>query len=82
MRNDRVRMTYRGGVNVFGLLGLLFVGLKLTGFIDWSWWFVTMPFWFFGAFVCLVLAVGFGVGFLWFILKEFSKRKKLKNQSR
>ena len=27
------------------LLGLLFVGCKLTGHIDWSWWWVTAPFW-------------------------------------
>ena len=27
------------------LLGLLFVGLKLTNFIGWSWWWVTLPFW-------------------------------------
>tara|TARA_R110000824_G_scaffold8361_5_gene37856 strand:+ start:7978 stop:8217 length:240 start_codon:yes stop_codon:yes gene_type:complete len=32
------------GVGVFGLLGVLFVGLKLGGVIDWSWWWVTMPF--------------------------------------
>lgn len=25
------------------LLTILFVGLKLTGFIDWSWWFVVAP---------------------------------------
>ena len=25
-------------------LGLLFIGLKLTGHIDWSWWFVLLPF--------------------------------------
>lgn len=27
------------------LLGVLFVGLKLAGVIDWSWWWVTAPFW-------------------------------------
>lgn len=43
-----------GGVGVFGLLGVLFVGLKLTGYIDWSWWLVTLPFW--GGFA-LVLAI-------------------------
>ena len=32
-------------VGVFGLLGVLFVGLKLCGVIDWSWWLVTLPFW-------------------------------------
>lgn len=26
------------------LLGLLFIHHKLSGTIDWSWWWVTMPF--------------------------------------
>ncbi len=26
------------------LLGLIFVFLKLTHLIEWSWWFITMPF--------------------------------------
>ena len=34
-----------GGIGVFGLLGVVFVTLKLTGIIDWSWWWVTAPFW-------------------------------------
>lgn len=32
-------------VGVFGLLGVLFVGLKLCDVINWSWWLVTLPFW-------------------------------------
>lgn len=32
-------------IGVAGLLGVLFVALKLMGFIDWSWWWVTCPFW-------------------------------------
>lgn len=32
-----------GGVGLLGLLGLLFIGLKLTGYIDWSWWLVLLP---------------------------------------
>lgn len=27
------------------LLFLLFLGLKLTGYIAWSWWWVTAPLW-------------------------------------
>lgn len=27
------------------LLGLLFIALKLTGYINWSWFYVTLPFW-------------------------------------
>ncbi len=27
------------------LLGLLFIGLKLAGCIDWAWWVVLAPIW-------------------------------------
>ena len=33
------------GVGILGLLFVLFVGLKLTGVIGWSWWWVTAPIW-------------------------------------
>ena len=33
------------GIGVIGMLGILFVGLKLTGYINWSWWVITLPFW-------------------------------------
>ena len=45
-----------GSLPVF-LLGVLFVGLKLTGYIDWSWWWVTLPFWIGLAIVSFVIAV-------------------------
>ncbi|MES2586988.1 MAG: hypothetical protein V4536_08725 [Pseudomonadota bacterium] len=32
-----------GGIGFCGLLTVLFVGLKLTDFIDWSWWLVLAP---------------------------------------
>lgn len=28
---------------LFSLLTVLFVGLKLTNLIDWSWWLVPLP---------------------------------------
>lgn len=37
--------TAKGGVSTLGLLGIAFVVLKLCGVIDWSWWWVTAPFW-------------------------------------
>lgn len=43
------------------LLAILFIGLKLMGYIDWSWWLVTLPIW--GGLV-LGLVVMFCV-FLW-----------------
>lgn len=33
------------GISTSGLLGVLFVGLKLTGYIDWPWIWVLSPFW-------------------------------------
>ncbi|OEC62454.1 hypothetical protein A7D21_26960 [Pseudomonas sp. AP19] len=52
-----------GGIGILGLLGVLFVGLKLTGYIDWSWWYVTMPFWG-GLAVAVVVIVFILIGWL------------------
>lgn len=37
--------TARGGVGFFGLLTLVFIVLKLTGVISWSWCWVLAPLW-------------------------------------
>ena len=37
------------------LLGVLFIGLKLGDVIDWSWWWVTSPFWIPLAYIAPVL---------------------------
>ena len=50
------------GIGVLGLLGVAFVVLKLTGFINWSWWWVTVPFW--GGLV-IVLAVLLIIGIVY-----------------
>lgn len=34
-----------GGIGFFGLLALVFITLKLTGYITWSWWWVLAPLW-------------------------------------
>lgn len=39
------------------LLGLLFIGLKLSGHITWSWLWVLSPFWIPIAFIIAFLAV-------------------------
>ena len=57
--------TSYGGVSVMGLLGVLFVALKLTGFIDWSWWWVTAPFWGGFALIAVVFVVGFPIYYWW-----------------
>jgi len=47
-----------GGIGLAGILGVVFLVLKLTGFIDWSWWLVLLPFWI-GAAIWLFLIVIF-----------------------
>ena len=34
-----------GGVSFLGLLTILFIGLKLTGYIAWGWIWVLSPLW-------------------------------------
>jgi hypothetical protein len=45
-----------GGIGMGGALFLLFLGLKLTGHIDWSWWWVTSPLWL--PFVIILTLIG------------------------
>lgn len=55
----------QGEVSFLGLLFLVFLTLKLTGYITWSWWWVTAPLWGLPAFVLTVVGVVFafiGVG--------------------
>ena len=33
------------GIGFWGALALLFIAFKITGYIDWSWWWVTLPLW-------------------------------------
>ena len=51
-------------VGVIGLLGILFVALKLLGYITWSWWLVLLPF--YGG-----LAVVTFIGLVFFIFHYF-----------
>lgn len=37
--------TSSGGIGFAGLLTILFIGLKLTNYIAWSWWWVLAPIW-------------------------------------
>jgi hypothetical protein len=30
-------------MSLFGVLGVVFIVLKLVGTIDWSWWLVLLP---------------------------------------
>jgi len=43
--SSRTTSTSVSSISTTGLLGVLFVGLKLTGHINWPWLWVLSPFW-------------------------------------
>ncbi len=55
-----------GGMSALGLLGVIFVCLKLFGITavaEWSWWWVTAPFWGgLALFAAIMLMIGIGAG--------------------
>jgi len=62
------------GVSIVGLLGLIFIVLKLCKVIDWSWWWVTAPFWIPLAIIVIIFTLGGIVAGLVYI---FSRNKRL-----
>lgn len=66
-----------GGTNLkvelpmLSLLGVAFVVLKLCGVIDWSWWWVTAPFW-------IPVALALIIILLWIIVRAVKRKKRYK----
>jgi len=58
------------GIGAAGLLGIVFVVLKLTGHVPWSWWWVTLPFW--GGSALVFFIVGCLVA--WAIIKHYAHK--------
>lgn len=45
MANNTNSSSSSAGISFFGLLTIVFITLKLTGYIAWSWWWVLSPIW-------------------------------------
>lgn len=54
--SDKSSPSSSGGIGFTGLLTVLFIGLKLTGYIAWSWWWVLSPLWI-GALLAIALFI-------------------------
>jgi uncharacterized protein (DUF983 family) len=63
MQNQK--QTASGGTSIFTILFVVFLVLKLTGTIDWSWWLVTAPLW---APVLFIIGVLIGAGIVFAII--------------
>ena len=57
-----------GGIGFCGLLTIVFIALKLTGHINWSWLWVLSPLWIPLGIVLAVLCV---VGIIWLVCHVF-----------
>jgi hypothetical protein len=67
------------GIGFFGILGLIFITLKLLAIqpvVDWSWWLVLPPI--YGG-VALILAVAF---FIFFVYALIGLGEKARRNSR
>jgi hypothetical protein len=51
-------------MSFLSLLTLLFIGLKLTDYIDWSWWLVLLPTIIHAGLFILAIAAGLSA-FIW-----------------
>ena len=54
---EKHNTTVNGGVGFTGLLTIVFIVLKLLGFITWSWVWVLSPIWIEAIIVVLLLVV-------------------------
>lgn len=66
-----------GGIGFVGLLTIVFITLKLTGYIDWSWWWVLSP---------VLISIGIGIllllVFLGIAIREDRKDREWRDRNR
>ena len=74
--HENSKKTINVGTSASTLLGVLFVALKLTGHITWSWWWVTLPFWGGLGLVLAIIIIGIIGIVLYHGLKALFRRKR------
>lgn len=62
------------------LLSILFVGLKLTHVIEWSWWWVTLPFYAWVVACMLGLVFAFAYALTKMFVNWLSKNRKARKK--
>jgi hypothetical protein len=77
MSNKNSNTTVHTGIGFTGVLTIVFIILKLTNLISWSWWWVLSPIWIelgIVMFIIAIIAIVYGVRFI--RLKIESKKYK------
>lgn len=67
--SDKNVSSSSSGIGFIGLLTIVFITLKLTNFIEWSWWLVLLPMY---APVLIFLAIMI-VYFIYLLIKDQMK---------
>ena len=68
--------TNTGGIGFVGLLAIVFIALKLTGYITWSWWWVLSPLWLTPVVILTIMAVVVVFAFLWAVFDSLLESRK------
>ncbi len=58
-----------GGIGFAGLLTIVFIALKLTGYIDWPWLWVLSPLWISLAITLVIIGIVLAVILICDVLK-------------
>jgi hypothetical protein len=58
------------GIGLFGLLGVVFIVLKILGYINWSWWLVLLPLYGPTALVLALFLIGGIIGLIYVLLNN------------
>jgi hypothetical protein len=62
----------KNGIGFLGMLTILFIGLKLTNYIEWSWWWVLSP-------IILIVIIQLFLGaILVYLMLKMNRDKKTK----
>jgi len=64
------------GITFTGMLTILFIGLKLTGYIDWSWWWILSPIWI----TLLILLVVLLGALIYALIDAYLYKKRKRNE--
>jgi hypothetical protein len=73
---QKERVMNNGGGFIVGLLGVAFVVLKLLKVIDWSWWYVLLPFYGAIALITFVWIIGFLFVVVGSMIKAILKKRR------
>jgi hypothetical protein len=75
MKNKK-KVIIQNGSGTGLIIFLIFLTLKLTNVIDWSWVWVFSPFWVGPLLLLSIVAIVFIIGFITIIIKHTLKKNK------